>query len=185
MKTLPAGLLNNSIEFFVCESLNAYKLKDGRVISFDEFDDDFIAALVTEVKKQPLKLAELLKMGISNEREQVKQFLVCNYGGFDNQADVVKGVLQPTEYWPCPKRGTCPHEGKLCDSLRTETGEHLSKREVEVLQLVARGLLNKEIAGALRITETTVATHTKNIEIKTGLSRKPALTSFAAKKGLI
>jgi len=88
---------------------------------------------------------------------------VCNYGGFDNTADIIDGVLQATEYWPCPKRGHCLQEGKLCDALRTDTGHFLTKRELQVLVLVAKGELDKQIADTLGILETTVATHTKNI----------------------
>ena len=39
----------------------------------------------------------------------------------------------------------------------------LTTREVEVLELIAEGLRNKEIAAALRISEETVQVHVKNI----------------------
>ncbi|MES2810042.1 MAG: helix-turn-helix transcriptional regulator [Bacteroidota bacterium] len=185
MNNLPAGLLDNSIEFFVCDELKAYKLKDGKVIAFEDFDKDIIDAVLGDMLNYPAKVAQLTAMGLSGRQEMVKQYLVCNYGGFDNKADFVDGVLQPTEYWPCPKRGSCPHEGKLCDSLRTDTGAYLTKKEIEVLELVALGKFDKEIADALNISANTVPTHTKNIRLKTGLSRKADLTRFAVEKNLI
>jgi DNA-binding NarL/FixJ family response regulator len=47
--------------------------------------------------------------------------------------------------------------------------EHLSSREAEVFRLVARGLSNREIAGELFVSETTVKTHVTRILAKLGL----------------
>ena len=76
-------------------------------------------------------------------------------------------------------------------SLSTEAGapeageEPLSDREKEVLVLVARGLLNKEIADKLNISVNTVITHRKNITRKTGIKTAPGLTVYAILGGLI
>ena len=45
--------------------------------------------------------------------------------------------------------------------------EILSAREIEVLVLITKGLINKEIADKLNISLTTVITHRKNITEKT------------------
>ena len=67
-----------------------------------------------------------------------------------------------------------------------EAGEEpLSDREKEVLVLVARGLLNKEIADKLNISVNTVITHRKNITRKTGIKTAPGLTVYAILGGLI
>ena len=61
----------------------------------------------------------------------------------------------------------------------TRSRNVLSAREVEVLALVAQGLLNKEIADRLNISLTTVITHRKNIVEKLGLRSVSALTIHA------
>ena len=66
-----------------------------------------------------------------------------------------------------------------------EDGESLSEREKEVLVLVAKGLLNKEIADRLNISVNTVITHRKNITRKTGIKTAPGLTVYAILGGLI
>ncbi|MBQ9462519.1 MAG: helix-turn-helix transcriptional regulator [Bacteroidales bacterium] len=66
-----------------------------------------------------------------------------------------------------------------------ENRNDLSDREKEVLILVARGLLNKEIADKLHISINTVITHRKNITRKTGIKTAPGLTVYAILNGLV
>lgn len=60
----------------------------------------------------------------------------------------------------------------------------LTGREVEVLALVATGQTNRDIAGALSISEKTVARHVSNIFTKLGLSSRSAATAYAFKHDL-
>jgi regulator of cell morphogenesis and NO signaling len=61
----------------------------------------------------------------------------------------------------------------------------LSAREREVLVLVARGMMNKEIADSLNISMHTVITHRKNITAKLGIKTIPGLTVYAILNGII
>jgi DNA-binding NarL/FixJ family response regulator len=54
-----------------------------------------------------------------------------------------------------------------------------------VLRLVASGNSNRDIAGALQISEHTVARHVQNILAKLGVSSRAAATSHAHIKGLL
>jgi DNA-binding NarL/FixJ family response regulator len=60
----------------------------------------------------------------------------------------------------------------------------LTGRELEVLQLVAAGRTNKQIAAKLFISEHTVARHTQNIFAKLGVSSRTEAASFAFAHGL-
>ena len=55
----------------------------------------------------------------------------------------------------------------------------LSEREIEVVNLVARGNTNKEIAGTLVIAENTVKVHLRNIYGKLNLRNRQELTAYA------
>lgn len=66
-----------------------------------------------------------------------------------------------------------------------QAGESLSDRENEVLQLLATGFSNKEIADKLNISINTVITHRKNITQKTGIKSISGLTIYAVVKKLI
>jgi DNA-binding NarL/FixJ family response regulator len=61
----------------------------------------------------------------------------------------------------------------------------LTDREVEVLGLVATGRTNRSVAGALGISEKTVARHVANIFGKLGVSTRAAATAYAHRKGLM
>jgi two-component system response regulator NreC len=61
----------------------------------------------------------------------------------------------------------------------------LTDREREVLQLVAEGRTNKEVANQLNISLTTVETHRTHILQKLGLHSVPELILYAVRKGII
>lgn len=68
---------------------------------------------------------------------------------------------------------------------REPTIETLTEREVEVLELVAAGLRNKEIAQRLVITERTVKFHVGVILQKLGASTRTEAVRIAVQRGLI
>jgi len=59
----------------------------------------------------------------------------------------------------------------------------LTGREVEVLRLVASGMGNREIAGALQLSEHTVARHIQNVFAKLDVSSRAAAVSRAIEDG--
>ncbi len=63
--------------------------------------------------------------------------------------------------------------------------EDLSPREIEVLQLVARGYANKEIAARLTITEATVKTHLAHIFQKLGVNDRTEAVTTAVQRNII
>ena len=67
----------------------------------------------------------------------------------------------------------------------TENNKDLSSREVDVLQLIVKGITNKEIADKLNISLNTVLTHRKNITAKLGIKTVSGLTFYAIMNGII
>ncbi|MEU4227046.1 response regulator transcription factor [Nonomuraea sp. NPDC026600] len=65
------------------------------------------------------------------------------------------------------------------------TAGPLSRRELEVLELVAAGTTNREAAARLFITEATVKTHLLNIYAKLGVGDRAAAVAEAFNRGLL
>jgi NarL family two-component system response regulator LiaR len=64
------------------------------------------------------------------------------------------------------------------------TPDPLSEREMEVLQLLAQGLSNREIAEKLVVSETTARTHVSNILGKLHLASRTQAALYALREGL-
>lgn len=64
------------------------------------------------------------------------------------------------------------------------TPSPLTEREVEILQLLAQGIENKEIARRLVLREATVRTHVSNILGKLQLANRVQATLYALRRGL-
>ena len=79
--------------------------------------------------------------------------------------------LEQLEYSPSPPKPTYP--------------AGLTQREVEVLQLVARGATNQQVADALQISVRTANTHMTNILNKTGCENRTAASAFALQHELV
>jgi DNA-binding NarL/FixJ family response regulator len=62
--------------------------------------------------------------------------------------------------------------------------EGLTRRELEVLSLVAQARTNRQIANELFISEKTVASHLSHIFTKLGLPSRAAATAYAYEHGL-
>jgi DNA-binding NarL/FixJ family response regulator len=71
---------------------------------------------------------------------------------------------------------------KLADRIHLQT---LTPREVEVLELVAKGLRTKEIAAALFVSEDTVQGHIKNIFSKLNVHDRSEAVTVAIRRGIL
>jgi DNA-binding NarL/FixJ family response regulator len=74
---------------------------------------------------------------------------------------------------------------RLIGRMRAPAEEQLSSRELEVLQLVAEGNSNSEIASRLHISQATVKSHLVHIFGKLGVSDRTAAVTVALKRGIL
>jgi DNA-binding NarL/FixJ family response regulator len=85
---------------------------------------------------------------------------------------VTRRVIDTMARQPAPRHAD---EAKL---------HELTPREREVLELIARGLSNREIAGALGVEESTVRTHVKRILMKLDLRDRVQAVIYAYETGV-
>jgi len=100
----------------------------------------------------------------------LKEAIYCVYGG--------KSFIQPS-LTPALNAGMAEKtnmDEKLND---------LTRREIEVLKLIAEGLFNKEIAASLDISERTVKNHVSNIFKKIDVSDRTQAAVFAIRNNIV
>ena len=74
---------------------------------------------------------------------------------------------------------------RLMGQMRQPASEPLSQRELEVLELIARGSTNREAAKALFISEATVKTHLLHVYAKLGVNDRAAAVATAFSRGYL
>jgi DNA-binding NarL/FixJ family response regulator len=74
---------------------------------------------------------------------------------------------------------------RLMGRMRGAAEEALSRREIEVLELVAQGLSNKEIGRHLHISEATVKTHLIHTFNKLGVADRTAAVTVALERKIL
>jgi DNA-binding NarL/FixJ family response regulator len=73
----------------------------------------------------------------------------------------------------------------MCEVRSPESPEALTGRETEVLQLLARGRSNKQIASRLYVSEKTVKAHVSSILMKLGVQSRTQAALHAVRSGLV
>lgn len=74
---------------------------------------------------------------------------------------------------------------RLVDRVRDRGASTLTAREVEVLELVATGMSNKEVAQHLFLSEATVKSHLVHCYTKLGVDNRTAAITTAVEQGII
>ncbi len=188
LKALPVGLINAGVEFFRDpENIgHSYYLTRSAVHRVMDAPEWMRVIIIADMEKHPTKVEALVELGYEGEDEQLEMYVGCLAGAFDGLADIVEGVFKHTEYVPCQLRGSCLAEGRLCNALCVgPNNQYLTKREIEILILVASGLQNKEIGDRLAISLETVKVHVKHLHEKAGLNNRVELYQLANQKNLI
>ena len=106
---------------------------------------------------------------------------------YQDEQNLAKNILQLRQYGNQYRQ----NHGKSAPArhsdmaINTAAGHDLSAREIEVLVLITKGLINKEIADKLNISLTTVISHRKNITEKLGIKSVSGLTIYAVMHGYV
>ncbi len=136
----------------------------------------------------------VIVLSMYTDLEHVVHALLAGASGYvrkeDADTELVAAVRtgNPGDWFLSPQVDRRLVEQHLHRAARQDGGadyEPLSPREREVLQLVAEGRLNKQIALLLGIAERTVEAHRASMMRKLGLSDPAALVRYAVRKGIV
>jgi two-component system, NarL family, response regulator LiaR len=76
-------------------------------------------------------------------------------------------------------------EGPFIPDERKRKDLHITRRELEILELIAQGLSNREIAEKLFVSESTVKTHSSRVFDKLGARRRTQAVQLGKEFGLL
>lgn len=136
-----------------------------------------VKVLILTIHNEVEYLSKAMDIGVDgyvlkdSESALLKKAIYCVYNG--------ETFIQP-ELTPVLKMRQEEKNNSL-----TEVEDTLTKREIEVLKLLAEGLFNKEIAYTLSISEKTVKNHVSNIFKKINVSDRTQAAVYAIKSGLV
>lgn len=135
--------------------------------------------------------ANVLILTIHNEIEYLYKAVEIGVKGYvlkDSESDVliraIRSVYQGETYIQ-PNMASLLFKKMNNEESMSAQNTRLTKREIEVLKLITEGLLNKEIAHRLCISEKTVKNHVSNIFKKIEVSDRTQAAVFAIKNAIV
>lgn len=152
---------------------------------------DGIAATRRIRRETPETQVILLSMAV-NEEPDILEMVSAGARGFVTLDADASRVVRYIEQVVAGKTGISEElTGKLLESLargthlRNTSGDNdMSRRERDVLRLIAEGASNKEIASALFVSENTVRAHVRNLMHKIGADNRTQLAIYAVRNGI-
>ena len=194
------GLLNKDSQFkVVAEARNGEdllsKLKSTHchliVLDLSMPEMDGIAALKTIRQKYPK--IKILVLTMQKDVEHFKHAMMAGAGGYLLKDDAyeqlplaIKIVMKGKQYIsPAIAELTTDRFIRSLDDLEGPSLEILTKRELEILKLIANSSSNKNAASKLKISIRTVETHRANLSNKLGIKTTASLVKYAIAKGLV
>ncbi len=180
---LPAGLENDDLEIYVHDGILKANYKGWKGL-FIELPECVTEVFEVEMIADKVAFKSLQEdMNIYESTEMLIQYVKCNYGGHDYNADLSNGKTR-REYWDCGCRCQCLSEGRVCKLPKGPCGT-LTPRELQITVLIAEGLPDKLIAHQLNISVNTIRSHLENIRRKIAGYNRTDITMFAIKNKLI
>jgi ATP/maltotriose-dependent transcriptional regulator MalT len=112
------------------------------------------------------------------------------YGGLIAATFAVLGIwlglkLTKTKERIVVKEVPVPAAGPFLPDQRKREDLGLTRRELEILELIAQGMSNREIAEKLYVSENTVKTHSSRVFDKLGAKRRTQAVQLGKEFGLI
>jgi DNA-binding CsgD family transcriptional regulator len=112
------------------------------------------------------------------------------YGGLIAATFAVLGIwlghkLTGTQQRVVVKEVAVPSGAPLTPNERKRENLGITRREMEILELIAQGMSNREIAGKLYVSENTVKTHSSRVFDKLGARRRTQAVQLAKEFGLL
>ena len=105
--------------------------------------------------------------------------IVFKEAALDELVQCVRAVAAGGHWFPPNLIDVALQRGARCESIAQRPEETLTCRERQIVELVAKGISNKEVARLFALSEGTVKIHLHNIYKKLGVNNRTALAAMA------
>jgi DNA-binding NarL/FixJ family response regulator len=152
---------------------------------------------IAELIKREFPKAEIVVMDLIPTQAEVAEFVQAGVAGFilkdatiDDFLNTIRSVAEGKKVLPQPLTESLfshivEYAVRSGKADRLMKAVQLTRREHEVVDLIARGMSNKEIANELHIAVHTVKSHVHNTLEKLALHTRLELASFALTEGMV
>lgn len=146
--------------------------------------------VLQEIKDRGIKIKVLI-LTVHNEIEYLMKAIDIGADGYimkDSDFAELKRAIETVisgESYIQPSLIPALNKKLLMRDVENDKVDSLTKRELEILVRVTEGMLNKEIATSLDISERTVKNHISNIFKKIGVSDRTQAAVFAIKNDIV
>jgi two-component system NarL family response regulator len=127
--------------------------------------------------------AKVIVLTTYDADEDVYRAVQAGARGYLLKGTFAEGIMEAIRNVYAGRRLIAPEvAARLADRVASPS---LTSREVAVLELVAKGMSNKEIGAALFVSETTIKYHLKNIYAKLGANDRTEAALLATQRGIL
>ncbi len=166
------------------EAVESFKNNSPDIVILDITLPDMNGLDVAREIKRIDRAAKILVLTMHDNESYVREFLRLGVSGYIVKRSADSELINAVR---AVDRGDMAIDPSLTKALVAEApvrGQALSSREEDVLRLLVKGYLGKEVAARLKISVKTVETYRARITAKLGISGRAELLRYAQKNGL-
>lgn len=180
---IPAGMLIGDFRteiFGDRKTKKTYFVSNGQTYLFKELSPEKKAQIFQQMLSDEIAVEDLKHLSAD---EAIENYSFCIYGAADHEADFTdSGKLNKADNFICSNNCRCL---KWKSKSLTIDGNPLTRREIEIVNLMASDLADKQIAGTLNISESTLNSHKQNLFEKADVKSKSGLITKAINQKII
>lgn len=180
---IPAGMLigDKRTEIFGDrQTKKTFFVSNGQTYRFKELSPEKKALIFQQFMSDENAFEDLKHL---SPEEALEKYSFCIYGAADHEADFNEdGKLNKSDNFICSSNCKCLKW--KTKSIKIDDNP-LTVREIEIVNLMASDLADKQIAQKLKITASTLSTHKQNLFEKANVKSKSGLITKAINQKII
>ncbi|MEL7123028.1 MAG: response regulator transcription factor [Bacteroidota bacterium] len=171
--------------------INCLQTENADVLIIDFDQPGYFSFQTLQKVKDRFPNTNILLISSNNDKPSIYQVLESGVNSYltktcgeEEIEDAIYATAKGEKFY-CTKIIDYLLEKSFASPKAETTSIPLSAREIEILRLIAKGLIAKEIADVLNLSTHTIYTHRKNIMKKLDISSSSELILYALNNGLI